>query len=429
MEKISLDRFIRVINSIDDLLSLYLRALPIIAYLCKADKLLFFKYSSRKKCFDLKVGIDSESLKSVQEEGFFSYDTDKIFKSDFNVKIRKWGSSCNDTIRKFEMEHVKKEVSVIKKQELKPARFKSLIDDLGFEDEIFYLPLIARDRVVGFLLISPVCNVDGVSPYLDVFSCALDKLLLKKSVENLTAIIQAEKDREERDKKIYELGKTAMTVAHEMKNSLVGIIGLFDRLSDYISNDEKALKYRDIIKSQLNKLYNFTLDINKFSKITSDANFEKIDIADIIDNSIEMASTISDNVSFSVSIGDGANWIYADKDQLEQVFLNLFKNSIEAKKDGKVEIYVSVDRDDNDIIVKIRDNSGGVDSETLKNMEKPFFTTKSYGTGLGLAIVRSIIENYEGRMAFRNVSGGLECEIRFPIKKVEDENGKKNHGG
>ncbi|WP_022669617.1 sensor histidine kinase [Hippea alviniae] len=428
MEKIDLGQFVHVINSVDDLLTLYLRSLPVLAYLCRTDKLLFFKYSSRKKCFDLKVGIEKESLREVIENGFFNYDTDKIFRSDFNIKIRKWGSSCNDAIRSFVMSYVKKEVSVIKREELQPARFRKLFDELELGEEILYIPLIARGEIVGFLLVSPVCNVDSAKLYFDIFSCGLDKLLLKKSVENLVSIIQAEKDKAERDEKIYELGKTAMTIAHEMKNSLIGVIGLFDKLSDYLDDNEKAIKYRDIIKSQLNKLYNFTLDINRFSKITKDVKFERVDIADIIDNSIEMASTISDNVSFSVSVGDDAGWIYADKDHLEQVFLNLFKNSIEAKKDGKVKISVSVSKEGNNILIRIKDNCGGVDEETLKNMLKPFYTTKSYGTGLGLAIVKGIVENYEGEINFRNVPGGLECIIRLPIKRVEDRNGEKNHG-
>ena len=275
------------------------------------------------------------------------------------------------------------------------------------------------NEVVGFMLIYPVCKIDGMMPFVDAFGCVLDKLLYKKYSENLEQMLNKDGKVEENDR-VYILGKTAMVIAHEMKNALIGILGLFDKLGRYLEKEEKAERYYRLIKSQLERLYNLVMDINKYSRFKDVVNLSRVDISDVIDDSIEMVSAFSNNVKFSVSMDKGEYVLFADKEQLQQVFLNLFKNSVEANSEGNVEIDVSVKKDGNFVVVRIRDNSGGIDEEKLKKITEPFFTTKAYGTGLGLSIVKNIIENHKGQIVFRNVPGGLECVIKLPINLTEE---------
>jgi len=417
---LSLERFLNIVNSQESLLGLYLRGLPFFLYKCNIEKLVFFKYSRRKKCYDVKIGLNRDDVEFFINGDFEFYNTDLIFETAFNKAVRSFGSSCNDIIRSFVNLFIDGSIKEVKRDDLPFYKLKAMFDSFGFEKSALLVPFKSRNEVVGFMLVYPVCEIFDVMPFVNAFGCALDKLLYKKYSENLEQIMGSyEEQGSEKEDRIYILGKTAMVIAHEMKNALVGILGLFDKLGRYLVKDEKAEKYYKLIKSQLERLYNLVMDINKYSKFKDVVNLTKVDISDIIDDSIEMISAFTKNVRFSVSVDKGEYVLFADREQLQQVFLNLFKNSVEANANGNVKIDVSVKKDNNYVIVRVRDNSGGIEDEKLNKMTEPFFTTKSYGTGLGLSIVKSIIDNHKGQIAFKNIPGGLECVIKLPINLME----------
>ncbi len=412
----SLEHFLTILEKSRSLKELYLHGLPFFFEVCPTERLLFFKFSKRKNCFDPKLGLLRSETLRVIDGNYDHFDEERLFASEFNKKFRVLGVKCNDTVRNIVKIFVDNRVRLIKKNDITSTKLREVLSEFGFNEEILSIPFISLGEVVGFMLVDR-CDMDKANCFIGAFGCALGRLLLKKSVDNLTSIIESQKEELKRSEAICQIGKTALTIAHEMKNSLVGIIGLFGKLKDKIEGDQKAVKYYQIIDKELKKLYDFTLDINKFSKITKPRDFSFVDLEDVIDNSIEMVSAFANDVSFSVSIDENIDRVFADKSQLEQVFLNLFKNSIEAAKDKKrIRIDVSAKIEDGRVVIRIKDNSGGVDQETLKNMLKPFFTTKSYGTGLGLSIVKGIIDNHDGELFFSNVEGGLECVIRLPLK-------------
>jgi len=418
-----LELFLNIINAQDDLLNLYLKGLPFFLYKCEVDKLLFFKYSKRKKCFDIKVGLTKEDVENAVKGDFNGYDVNLLFESKFNKDARSFGSSCNDIIRSFVHLFIDGNIKRVRREDLPFYKLKAMFDGFGFKESALLVPFKSRSEIVGFMLLYPSCDVSGVLSFVNAFGCALDKLLLKKSVENLEQLVSSFKEGvSPQDDKIYQLGKTSMVVAHEMKNALVGIIGLFNKLQGYLKEEEKAKRYYEIVKSQLNRIYNFVVDINKYSRFRDTINLTKVDISDVIDNSIEMVSAFSKKVKFSVSVDKGVYCVLADREQLQQVFLNLFKNSIEAGGLKGVKIDISVRKIDRFLIIRVKDNCGGIDDGKLEKITEPFFTTKTFGTGLGLSIVKSIIENHKGQISFRNVSGGLECIIKLPLYLSEEEN-------
>lgn len=105
--------------------------------------------------------------------------------------------------------------------------------------------------------------------------------------------------------------------------------------------------------------------------------------------------------------------------QLNQVFLNLIVNAIQAI-DEKGEIFVTTKIEDETILVKIRDTGTGISKDNLAQIFKPGFTTKdsNEGTGLGLSIVKDIIERHHGRIQVSSEPGQGTCfRIFFPIPK------------
>ncbi len=110
----------------------------------------------------------------------------------------------------------------------------------------------------------------------------------------------------------------------------------------------------------------------------------------------------TDNVSFEVKWPSEKNvFIYVDKEQLNGIFSNLFKNSIQAIPGGRkgiVKVGIQVERDK--VIVSVSDNGSGITETIRAKMFTPNFTTKSSGTGLGLSIVKRYVEGANGKVWF-----------------------------
>lgn len=119
--------------------------------------------------------------------------------------------------------------------------------------------------------------------------------------------------------------------------------------------------------------------------------------------------------------------VYADDVHLEQVFINLTMNAMDAvdvardtsTEDRDVEIKIAL-VGDSEVEVSVSDTGIGIPSDKLKRIFEPFFTTKSQGTGLGLSIVRTIIESYGGRIWAENgPSHGAIFRLRLPLTKAQ----------
>ncbi len=111
--------------------------------------------------------------------------------------------------------------------------------------------------------------------------------------------------------------------------------------------------------------------------------------------------------------------IKGDSEQLYRVFINLIKNSLEAIEEKKQKnanlqgkINVEIIKNNEYIVIKMQDNGAGF--ADIKNITKPYFTTKKDGTGLGLPIVTKIINEHNGDINFVKKSEGAEIIISLP---------------
>ena len=125
--------------------------------------------------------------------------------------------------------------------------------------------------------------------------------------------------------------------------------------------------------------------------------------------------------TFTFSKGKSPHNINADEEQINRVFINLIKNSIESideKKSKKVDFKgdISVDiKEDNDyIFVKVTDNGVGFKNVDKAKMLTPYFTTKKSGTGLGLAVVTKIVNDHNCQIAFKSIKNGARVEVTIP---------------
>jgi len=107
---------------------------------------------------------------------------------------------------------------------------------------------------------------------------------------------------------------------------------------------------------------------------------------------------------------------------LEQVFLNLFRNGIEAMEmDGLMTIAARRPEDDPaHILVEVHDNGCGMDEDDIPNVFNPFFTRKKYGTGLGMTHVKKIIDLHQGNVEIKSKKGeGTTVALSIPLDTTE----------
>ncbi len=418
-----------ILESERDLRHLYFISLAVIMIAFNLEKGVIFKFSKRKQCFDPKAGLTRNDIadiiniwKDSSNKGeladyLLKMDITNLYESDLNKKIKSLNMPCDDILKTVLNSLLTKSLKNVKTEDVSNSYIKNILKEMDVKEST-YFPLIYKNEYVGFMLVSPkIGNIEEFKVFSVGLSLAMAMFASIKEIDNLKQFINSNKEYIEDRQKLYNIGKTTVSIMHEIKNSLVGVIGLFNKLKDHTDSSEKANTYIKIIDSEIDKLYRFVFDINKYAG-NSPLNKEFFDLKEVVDRAIDMTSSINTGFVFSVCIDDSASSIYADKDRLEQVLINLFKNSIEAysgKNGGKIS--VTAKRKDGFIVVKIRDNSGGVSEEMLKEIVKPFFTTKSYGTGLGLSIVKEIMREHNGSIEFRNIKNGLECVIKLPMPK------------
>jgi two-component system NtrC family sensor kinase len=149
---------------------------------------------------------------------------------------------------------------------------------------------------------------------------------------------------------------------------------------------------------------------------------ERVNINEILDESIEFLKNEARyrNIEIQSNYAPDLPLTTTDQAQLQQVFLNIINNGIDAiGKDGQITINTRAIKQNNEILVEISDNGPGISKEVLQKIFDPFFTTKEVGkgTGLGLSISYSIIEKLGGRIMVASDAGqGTTFTIYLPVR-------------
>jgi len=227
------------------------------------------------------------------------------------------------------------------------------------------------------------------------------------------------------------LGELAAGIAHEIRNPLASISGSIQVLDDSLSEEDAPINKRlmEIILREINRLDHLVNDFLRFARPQRpeieefDLNQLIMDTLYIFQNSQDRYQHLDIETKFS-----GPLRIKSDPQQLKQVLWNILLNACEAMPDTGV-IHVSTDRvTESDgkgksiesVRVKAEDNGPGIDPKVMKNMFRPFSTTKKGGSGLGLAIVRRIVEGLGGKVSGENLaSGGTAITILLPLSVGE----------
>ena len=258
--------------------------------------------------------------------------------------------------------------------------------------------------------VAPISNVD--SDIIGEISIITDITKMKKEQQKL---IQQEK--------LAMLGQMGAGIVHETRNFLTTIKGSCQLIS-MLTKEELTKKHAESINNNVDEVNRI---ISEFLFLSKPRKLELIEVSlyDVFQSLRSMIETSSllKGVDIDIRISKEERYILCDESQIKQVILNLCKNAIEAieeKKDGKIIVDTGYDEVENEMYISITDNGKGISEETLKNLGKPFFTSKKNGTGLGLNVCYEIVHRHTGRIEVKSKLGiGTTFKVFLPC--IEDE--------
>ncbi len=265
------------------------------------------------------------------------------------------------------------------------------------------------ERIAGgdFSLITPARRFRDEFTNLAI---ALNRMLseLKKREEQL---IQS--------RKLAAVGNLTAGIAHELNNPLNNISLTTEALIDEFEEWDKPTKMKMLhdIFSQVERASATVANLLDFTRRDQEA-FEPVFLKSVLDRTLKlMANEINlNNVQLDVSLDDNLPPIMGNQHNLQQVFLNLFINALQAMPDGGT-LCVRAHTENESLKVVVSDTGIGISKENINSIFDPFFTTKELGkgTGLGLSVSYGIIQKHKGAITVESEVGkGTSFIIKLP---------------
>ncbi|MDP3722264.1 MAG: ATP-binding protein, partial [Candidatus Omnitrophota bacterium] len=206
----------------------------------------------------------------------------------------------------------------------------------------------------------------------------------------------------------------AAGMAHEIKNPLTAIKTFTEFLEEHHTDPAFRAKFQKIVGREVERINLTVQQLLDFAKPIP-SKLVPVEVHQVLDETLEFLS--SELVQRQVAVDrryEAAGSVLGDPQQLKQVFLNLFLNSLQAMNGhGRLEIQTVLQGAE--FLVMIADNGVGIASDDLPRIFEPFFTTKSTGTGLGLSVVHGIVKEHGGSIAIDSAVGrGTTVRITLP---------------
>jgi two-component system, NtrC family, sensor kinase len=223
----------------------------------------------------------------------------------------------------------------------------------------------------------------------------------------------------ERADRLASVGEMAAGIAHEIKNPLTGIAAAITVLKDDFPPEDDRVGIINEVLEQISRLDKTVNDLLFFGKPTK-AEPTCADINSALKKILAFAAQHrgGKNIEKKLELQENLPAVYVDPKQIQQVFLNLFLNAVQAMQQGGTLTVQSglVKRNGVDMVqVHVKDTGQGIPPQILEKIFVPFFTTKAQGTGLGLPICHRLIEQHGGHLSVVSEDGkGTTFTVELP---------------
>lgn len=289
------------------------------------------------------------------------------------------------------------------------------------------LPLINKNRIIGFCLFGP--KVDGrtystqdlelLTTLSREASVALDNALLYEELKRSQSLVR-------RTDRLRSLETMAGGLAHEIRNPLTSIKAFVDLAPERKDDEQFLARFSKVVREDVNRIERLTREILDYAK-PNEPFLREEDLNEIVEGCL-YTLRIRPSHELIVIETDMAHQlpsIFADRQQLKQVILNIFFNAVEAMAPTGGVLSVRTRPISSDIApdwvqLEVQDTGKGIDAKDAEHIFDPFFTTKHFsheheGTGLGLAIAHQIIQEHQGRIEVQSLKGqGTTFYVNLP---------------
>jgi signal transduction histidine kinase len=225
-----------------------------------------------------------------------------------------------------------------------------------------------------------------------------------------------------RSERLTALGLLSAEVAHEIRNPLTVMKLLSDTLSQGMAPDDPKVEDLGVMREKIAHMEGVVSRVLGMSKAQSGA-FRVVDLRKATENAVLLLRLKLQQLGVKVEV-DGDQVIPAvegNPGQIQQVFLNLMMNGVQAMTGGgllSLHLGVEPGAQGEVVVVRITDTGTGIPQEILPKIFDSFFTSREDGTGLGLAIVKRIMRDHRGDIIVESTGpGGTTFKFWFPVGK------------
>ena len=298
------------------------------------------------------------------------------------------------------------------------------------------VPLKDGERVVGLMDIeSSSKNAFGQNDFMALESLAgilssvisnadqyqrsqLTVRQLRQTQQELQTRIEAQLEAERRliqAEKLAAVGEMAAGIAHELNNPLTTVAGFTELVLEDLPAEAESRPDLELVLREARRARDVVRRLLDFSR-RSESERTRVDLNELLGDVLSLTNHLmhTSGVQLEVSLGEDLPWVSVDRNQMKQVFLNLFHNAIQAMPTGG-QLFIQTELSQRDernwVVASIKDTGLGMAPELRERIFEPFFTTKSAqgGTGLGLSITYGIVSDHGGEIEVESETGKGTC--------------------
>jgi len=226
-----------------------------------------------------------------------------------------------------------------------------------------------------------------------------------------------------RTQQLASVGRLAAGIAHEINNPLTGVLTFAHLLRDAPGRSKKEQEDLDLIIRETTRVREIVRGLLDFAR-ESPMEEQPIDLNEVVEHTLRLVRSQKDyrDIGFIERLHEGPCEIVGDRNQIQQVLLNLVFNACEAMPQGGSVTIVTALAPDR-VLFKVSDTGCGIPPEQQDQVFDPFFTTRpvGQGTGLGLSVTYGIVERHGGSIELESEIGvGTTFTIRLPKRRGRD---------
>ena len=219
------------------------------------------------------------------------------------------------------------------------------------------------------------------------------------------------------------VGQLAAGVAHEVNNPLQIILSRVQLLMMRNQGQDPLVQDLQLIEANVKRISRIIRSLLDFARHNSgEEDWKTVELVPLIEQTAELMRHLMEKSGIALTVTHDVGEspiLYGNVGEIEQVFLNLLINALQATpKNGRIDI--NVVKSGEHVVVRVSDTGKGIAPENMSRIFEPFFTTRENqgGTGLGLAIISGIVEKHRGKIEVESIEGeGTTFILTFPIEK------------